>query len=77
MLHRVAGDGERMIIDLDSWEMGYADGRLGRSSECPANRDEVSYLSGYVQGRAARVGAGREVRLHRSIPNPRRLRFVR
>jgi hypothetical protein len=24
-------------IDLDSWEVGYADGQFGRLSQCPAN----------------------------------------
>ena len=24
-----------MIIDLDSWETGYADGKLGWAPECP------------------------------------------
>jgi hypothetical protein len=66
-----------MIIDLDSWEIGYADGRLGRSPECPVNREQVSYLSGYVQGRAAPVGSGRELRVRRSIPNRRRFELVR
>jgi hypothetical protein len=26
-------------IDLDSWEVGYADGQFGRLSQCPANLD--------------------------------------
>jgi hypothetical protein len=56
-----------MIIDLDSWEIGCADGRLGRSPEYPVNRDQVSYFSGYVQGRRARVRGRKEVRLHCSI----------
>jgi len=77
MWNRVAADGERMIIDLDSWEIGCADGRLGRSPEYPVNRDQVSYFSGYVQGRRARVRGRKEVRLHRSIPYHRRLRPVR
>ena len=46
-----------MIIDLDSWEIGYQDGQSGRPYECPANRDQVSYSSGYRQGSAARGGA--------------------
>ncbi len=39
-----------MIIDLDSWEAGYADGRLGCGAACPENHDEVSYSSGYREG---------------------------
>ena len=31
-----------MIIDLESWEVGYGDGHVGRPFECPANRDQVS-----------------------------------
>jgi len=39
-----------MIIDLASWETGYADGQLCRPSQCPAHLDEFSYSSGYCQG---------------------------
>ena len=46
-----------MIIDLESWEIGYSDGQLGRPSECPGDCDQVSYSSGYREGRAARAGA--------------------
>ena len=46
-----------MIIDLDSWEAGYADGRLGCGPACPEHHDEVSYSSGYREGRATRAGA--------------------
>jgi hypothetical protein len=66
-----------MVIDLGSWEIGYGDGRLGRLPECPVNRDHASYLSGYVQGRAARGGGGRELRLRRSTPRQRRPRANR
>ena len=45
-----------MIIDLDSWETGYADGQLGRASQCPTDLDPLSYSSGYREGRAARAG---------------------
>jgi hypothetical protein len=45
-----------MIIDLDSWEAGYADGRLGCGAACPEHHDEVSYSSGYREGRATRAG---------------------
>ena len=41
-----------MVIDLDSWEMGYADGLNGRPSQDQASLDPSSYSSGYVQGRA-------------------------
>ena len=51
-----SGTGAQMIIDLDSWEAGYADGRLGCGPACPENRDEVSYSSGYREGRATRAG---------------------
>jgi hypothetical protein len=40
-----------MIIDLDSWEMGYSDGQQGRPSQERADLDLFSYSSGYVQGR--------------------------
>jgi hypothetical protein len=39
-------------IDLDSWEVGYADGEFGRPSQCPANLDSFSYSNGYCEGRA-------------------------
>ena len=39
-------------IDLDSWEVGYADGQFGRLSQCPANLDLFSYSAGYCEGRA-------------------------
>ena len=52
-----SGTGAQMIIDLDSWEAGYADGRLGCGPACPENHDEVSYSSGYREGRATRAGA--------------------
>jgi hypothetical protein len=45
-----------MIIDLHSWEAGYAEGRLGRPSQCPDNLDKLSYSSGYCEGRAVRAG---------------------
>jgi hypothetical protein len=37
-------------IDLDSWEVGYADGQFCRLSQCPANLDSFSYSSGSVRG---------------------------
>ena len=45
-------------IDLDSWEVGYADGQVSRLSECPANLDSFSYSSGYWEGRACHAGTG-------------------
>jgi hypothetical protein len=39
-------------IDLDSWEVGYADGQFARPSQCPANLDSFSYSTGYCEGRA-------------------------
>jgi hypothetical protein len=54
------GMGVQMIIDLDSWEAGYADGELGRSFQCPPERDLASYSSGYREGRAYRSGVRRK-----------------
>jgi hypothetical protein len=54
--------GMQMIIDLDSWEIGYADGQSDRSSECPENVDSISYSSGYCEGRACRADARRKGR---------------
>jgi hypothetical protein len=45
-----------MIIDLDSWELGYADGQLGRPPQIPDNLDPFSYSSGYCEGRACGAG---------------------
>ena len=50
-----------MIIDLDSWEIGYQDGHSGRAYECPASRDQVSYSSGFAK--AAQLVAKRAERL--------------
>jgi hypothetical protein len=62
-----------MIIDLESWEVGYADGQFRRPAECPGDCDGVSYASGYREGRATRDGNGRQARLRRG---QRRLRAV-
>ncbi len=43
-----------MNIDLGSWEVGYADGRHGRPPQCAVGLDQVSYLSGFCEGRAWR-----------------------
>ena len=45
-------------IDLDSWEVGYADGQFGHLSQCPANLDSFSYSSGYWEGRACHAATG-------------------
>jgi hypothetical protein len=50
------GMGVNMIIDLDSWESGYADGRLGRAASCPPGFDPVSYASGYREAQAYLAG---------------------
>jgi hypothetical protein len=65
--------GVRMIIDLDSWEVGYGDGHVGRPFECPVNRDQVSYASGYSQGRSARGEARKQTRVRPSVLGRRRL----
>ena len=41
------------VIDLDSWETGYADGELGRATQCPIGCDcePLSYSIGYRAGR--------------------------
>jgi hypothetical protein len=44
-----------MNIDLDSWEAGYADGQRGRPPQCAIDLDQVSYSSGFCQGRAQRA----------------------
>jgi hypothetical protein len=43
-----------MNIDLGSWEAGYADGQHGRPPRCAVGLDQVSYLSGFCEGRAWR-----------------------
>jgi len=50
------------VIDLDSWETGYADGELGRAIQCPIGCDchRLSYLIGYRAGRESRAGARRK-----------------
>jgi hypothetical protein len=59
-----------MNIDLDRWEAGYADGLHARRSHCAVGFDQVSYLSGYCQGRACRTGSRtKSPRLLRSLEN--------
>src|SRR5580693_346024 len=52
--------GAKMVIniDLDGWEVGYADGQVSRLSQCPANLDSFSYSSGYWEGRACHAATG-------------------
>jgi hypothetical protein len=69
--------GRTMIIDLESWEAGYADGKRGRTAACPADRDQVSYSSGHREGHAARTGTRQEVRVRYPNPSQAHLRFVR
>jgi len=67
-----------MIIDLDSWELGYEDGHLGRLLQCPEQRDLVSYSSGYWQGHAARAGTwGTARRLRRRVAAQESSRSIR
>jgi hypothetical protein len=47
--------GDKMHIDLDSCEAGYAHGRQGRPPRCAIDLDQVSYLSGFCHGRAWRA----------------------
>ena len=54
--------GRKMTIDLDSWEVGYADGKSGHPSQCPANLNSFSYSSGYCEGRACHAGTHRNNR---------------
>ena len=59
---RTASKQADKIIDLDSWETGYADGELGRAAQCPIGCDchPLSYSIGYYAGRKARAGARRQ-----------------
>jgi hypothetical protein len=56
-------------IDLDSWEVGYADGQVSRPSQCPANLDSFSYSTGYCEGRACHVGTDRNQTARRRPSN--------
>jgi hypothetical protein len=55
------------IINLDSWETGYADGELGRATECPigCDCDPLSYSIGTAQ--VAALARERVERLHESV----------
>ena len=71
------GTGCKMVIDLDSWETGYADGSLGRALQCPLDFDQISYLSGYCEARAYVVGKRRKPARLRNADGRRTLRLVR
>ena len=61
-----------MNIDLDSWEVGYTDGHLGRPSQCAVNLDSCSYSTGYCVGRARHAGTDRgSIRRQARIEGPR------
>ena len=64
-----------MVIDLDSWEAGYADGRRANRAKCPNNCDALSYSSGYREGVACRSEKQEATRRRRPIPG--RVRVVR
>jgi hypothetical protein len=42
--------GAKMMIEFEGWDVGYADARNGRPSQCPTNLDPISYVSGYREG---------------------------
>jgi hypothetical protein len=59
---RTASKQADKIIDLDSWETGYADGELGRAAQCPIGCycHPSSYSIGITQvGRLAQERVGR------------------
>jgi len=64
--------GEQMIVDLDSWEAGYADGLLGRPSQRLPALDWFSYSSGYLQARASRAGTRADSRRRATRPSTQR-----
>jgi ProP effector len=47
--------GVRVHQDPASWEAGRRDGAAGKPSRCPTGADDLSYASGFVEGRAERV----------------------
>jgi hypothetical protein len=74
--HALVERGQRMIIDLDSWEEGYSDGLLRRPSQCTAGLDRLSYSSGYSQASAFKATSeGPPLRL--STQRAARLRVLR
>jgi hypothetical protein len=58
--------GRQMIMDLDSWEAGYADGQLDRSFECRGGLDALSYAAGYRAASAYVAAKSRRLRYARS-----------
>jgi hypothetical protein len=63
----------KMTIDLDSWEIGYADGQCGRPLQCPTNLDCFSYSSGYCEGRAYLADTYANKPVYRSVRRPQPL----
>jgi hypothetical protein len=41
--------------DQQSWEEGHAAGLSGARPKCPEGMDRLTYASGYVEGRTARM----------------------
>jgi hypothetical protein len=64
--------GVSMIIDLDSWESGYADGQRGRAASCPPDFDPLSYASGYREARAYLAGDRKKPTRLRGAASPGR-----
>jgi ribosome modulation factor len=42
-------------MDRAAWQAGYAAGLEGRSSSTPPGLDGLSFISGYIEGKAARL----------------------
>lgn len=42
----------RIVIEKESYERGWNDGKSGRSLTVPPGIDEFSYYSGYIEGKA-------------------------
>jgi len=55
--------------DKQSWNKGRADAMRGLPSKCPEGLDGLSYLSGYIEGKAQR--AKHPLRVI-SSPNPKK-----
>ena len=48
----------RIVQDSASWQAGYNAGMSGGSRECPPEvPDSLAYVSGYIEGKAARQRA--------------------
>ena len=65
-----------MNIDLDSWEVGYADGVLGRQAQCAVNLNSFSYSTGYCEGRASHTRIDRDRSARRRPSRVPRLNFT-